>query len=159
VTFAEKVAAAPEAPGVYLLKDAKGRVLYVGKARSLRERLRAYTQPQESPRLSSLVSKATDLENSNGERLDRGLNGRVTSNSWLEAGGVFAAYAQPEYLIGRDTDTGRLVEGYAKGRAGFLELVVGREPLWWGPGFHGSMLVSNNALGLDMIRLQTANQI
>jgi excinuclease ABC subunit C len=62
VTFAEKVAAAPEGPGVYLLKDAKGKVLYVGKARSLRDRLRAYTQPQESPRLSSLVSKVTDLE-------------------------------------------------------------------------------------------------
>jgi excinuclease ABC subunit C len=62
VTFAEKVAAAPEGPGVYLLKDAKGKVLYVGKARSLRDRLRAYTQPQESPRLSSLVSNVADLE-------------------------------------------------------------------------------------------------
>jgi len=62
VSFAEKVSAAPECPGVYLLKDAKGRVLYVGKARSLRERLKAYTQLQENPRLSSLVSKVTDLE-------------------------------------------------------------------------------------------------
>jgi excinuclease ABC subunit C len=62
MTFAEKVAQAPEAPGVYLLKDAKGRVLYVGKARVLRERLQAYTQPKEDPRLSSLVSKVTDLE-------------------------------------------------------------------------------------------------
>ncbi len=62
MSFADKVAQAPDGPGVYLLKDAKGRVLYVGKARSLRERLRSYTQPQESPRLRSLVSKATDLE-------------------------------------------------------------------------------------------------
>ena len=60
--FAEKVAQAPDRPGVYLLKDAKGRVLYVGKARSLRERLKSYTQPQESPRLRSLVTKVTDLE-------------------------------------------------------------------------------------------------
>jgi excinuclease ABC subunit C len=62
MTFADKVAQAPDGPGVYLLKDAKGKVLYVGKARSLRDRLRAYTQPQESPRLSSLVSKVADLE-------------------------------------------------------------------------------------------------
>jgi excinuclease ABC subunit C len=62
VAFADKVAQAPESPGVYLLKDAKGRVLYVGKARSLRERLKSYTQPQESPRLRSLVSRVTDLE-------------------------------------------------------------------------------------------------
>ena len=60
--FSDKVAAAPDGPGVYLLKDAKGKVLYVGKARSLRERLKSYTQPQESPRLRSLVSKVTDLE-------------------------------------------------------------------------------------------------
>jgi len=62
MTFADKVATAPESPGVYLLKDAKGRVLYVGKARVLRERLQAYTQPKEDPRLRSLVSKVADLE-------------------------------------------------------------------------------------------------
>jgi excinuclease ABC subunit C len=39
MSFADKVAAAPDSPGVYLLKDSKGRVLYVGKARVLRDRL------------------------------------------------------------------------------------------------------------------------
>jgi excinuclease ABC subunit C len=62
VTFAEQVALAPEGPGVYLLKDAKGRVLYVGKARVLRERLRAYTQPQENRRLAALVARVRALE-------------------------------------------------------------------------------------------------
>jgi excinuclease ABC subunit C len=62
MTFTDKVAQAPDTPGVYLLKDAKGRVLYVGKARNLRDRLRAYTQPQESPRLSALVGRVADLE-------------------------------------------------------------------------------------------------
>ena len=104
-------------------------------------------------------TSATNLENNSGERLDRGMNGRVTSSSWLEAGGVFAAYAQPEYLIGEKTNRAELVEGYVKARGGPVELIAGREPLWWGPGFHGSMLFSNNAAGLDMIRLRTANQI
>jgi len=36
---------------------------------------------------------------------------------------------------------------------------VGRESLWWGPGFHGSTLVSNNALALDMVRVRTAKQV
>jgi excinuclease ABC subunit C len=62
MTFEQRVAAAPECPGVYLLKDDRGRVLYVGKARVLRDRLRSYTQPQDNPRLRSLVSKVTDLE-------------------------------------------------------------------------------------------------
>lgn len=102
---------------------------------------------------------ATDIENRNGERLSQGINGRATSASWLEIGGHVAAYAQPEFQIGRDTARGQLIEGYAKGRLGFVELIVGREPLWWGPGFHGSMLISNNAVGLDLIRLRTANQV
>jgi hypothetical protein len=101
----------------------------------------------------------TDVENRNGERLEQGVNSRVASASWLEAGGFLAAYLHPEFLIGPDHESVRLVEGYVKGLAGPVELVVGREALWWGPGFHGSMLFSNNALGLDMIRLQTAHQI
>ena len=32
----------PDAPGVYLMKDARGRILYVGKAVSLRRRLASY---------------------------------------------------------------------------------------------------------------------
>ena len=103
-------------------------------------------------------NSATNLENSNGERLDIGLNGRVTSSSWFEAGGLVAGYAQPEYQIGSDTNRGQLIEGYLKARGGPIELVVGRESLWWGPGFHGSMTISNNALAMNMIRLRTANQ-
>ena len=104
-------------------------------------------------------NSATNLENSNGERLDIGLNGRVTTSSWFEAGGIVAGYIQPEYEIGSDTNRGQLIEGYLKARGGPVELVVGRESLWWGPGFHGSMVISNNALAMDMVRLRTANQI
>ena len=32
----------PDKPGVYLMKDGAGRVLYVGKAQSLRNRVRQY---------------------------------------------------------------------------------------------------------------------
>jgi len=101
----------------------------------------------------------TNLENNNGDRLEEGVNGRIAATSWLEVGGFLAAYAHPEFRFGQDYANGRLVEGYVKGRLGSFELMVGRESLWWGPGFHGSMLFSNNALGLDMIRLQTAEQV
>ncbi len=62
VGFANKVLQAPEEPGVYLLKDRSGRVIYIGKARSLRDRLRAYLQPQTHPRLVALLRRVRDLE-------------------------------------------------------------------------------------------------
>src|SRR5580765_6919642 len=41
----EKAKTLPKAPGVYLMKDDKGRVIYVGKSASLRDRVCSYFQP------------------------------------------------------------------------------------------------------------------
>src|SRR3954469_20892049 len=41
----EKAKGLPKAPGVYLFKDAKGRVIYIGKSASLRARVGNYFQP------------------------------------------------------------------------------------------------------------------
>jgi len=46
-TIAEQVSAVPDTPGVYLWKDAGGEVLYVGKAKSLKKRMRQYTSGQD----------------------------------------------------------------------------------------------------------------
>ena len=48
----------PLAPGVYRMQDAKGDVLYVGKARALKNRVSNYTQVDRLPtRLSRMVSQ------------------------------------------------------------------------------------------------------
>lgn len=60
--FADEVERAPSGPGVYLLKDKQGRVVYIGKAGSLRDRLKAYTQAQPEPRLQALVSRVRTLD-------------------------------------------------------------------------------------------------
>jgi excinuclease ABC subunit C len=55
----------PPRPGVYLMKDAGGRVLYVGKAASLRARVRQYFQDpdaQANPRLRLLVPRIADVD-------------------------------------------------------------------------------------------------
>jgi len=55
----------PDKPGVYLLKDESGRVLYVGKAQSLRNRVRQYWQAGRSAaplRIESAIDQVTDVE-------------------------------------------------------------------------------------------------
>jgi excinuclease ABC subunit C len=60
----EKLRRLPDSPGVYLHKDAAGRVLYVGKAGSLRSRVRSYFQSsaQHTPRIRWMVRKVADVE-------------------------------------------------------------------------------------------------
>jgi excinuclease ABC subunit C len=60
----EKVALLPERPGVYLFKDAAGNVLYVGKATSLRDRVRSYFLESRwiDAKTGSLVREIADLE-------------------------------------------------------------------------------------------------
>src|SRR3982751_1898638 len=43
--LADKAKSLPKAPGVYLMKDEKGRVIYIGKSASLRDRVGSYFQP------------------------------------------------------------------------------------------------------------------
>ena len=56
----------PDRPGVYLMKGARGEVLYVGKAQSLRNRVRSYWQKAtpagEVHRIRSVIDRVTDLE-------------------------------------------------------------------------------------------------
>lgn len=54
----------PTRPGVYLMKDQEGRVIYVGKAVNLRNRVRSYfhLNSHPNPRTQKLVSKITDIE-------------------------------------------------------------------------------------------------
>jgi excinuclease ABC subunit C len=59
-----KIDGLPSSPGVYLFKDRKGKVIYVGKAKSLRSRVRSYFREGEAlpPRTAVLVSKTIDLD-------------------------------------------------------------------------------------------------
>ena len=54
----------PDKPGVYLMRDAKGHVIYVGKAVVLKNRVRSYFQAssRHSPKVRALVAKIAALE-------------------------------------------------------------------------------------------------
>ncbi len=61
---AEKVRTFPTEPGVYLMKDEAGRVIYVGKAANLRSRAGSYFQKQaaDDPRISPWIHEVADVD-------------------------------------------------------------------------------------------------
>ncbi len=64
MTLDEKLDKVPDRPGVYLYKDAKGQVIYIGKAASLRSRVRSYFQESRArdPKTDALVGQIRDLD-------------------------------------------------------------------------------------------------
>ena len=61
--LSEKILNLPAAPGVYLFKDARGEVLYVGKAQRLSSRVRSYLAGDSSRyQIGELMAEATDLD-------------------------------------------------------------------------------------------------
>ncbi|MFL6276696.1 MAG: excinuclease ABC subunit UvrC [Blastocatellia bacterium] len=64
MTLAEKLASLPVQPGCYIYRDEAGKILYVGKAKNLRNRVRQYFQSARShdAKTNELVSRIADLE-------------------------------------------------------------------------------------------------
>jgi len=62
--FSTRLSALAPAPGVYLMKDAEGKIIYVGKAIALRNRVRSYFQSQQhkDPKTRELVAHIRDFE-------------------------------------------------------------------------------------------------
>ena len=64
VSPAEKVKQFPSGPGIYLMKDAQGRVIYVGKAKNLRHRASSYFHKTASGdrRICDWIGEVADIE-------------------------------------------------------------------------------------------------
>ena len=60
----EKIKTLPDAPGVYLMKDVRGKIIYVGKARVLKNRVRQYFQSNKNhgAKVKAMVAKIVDFE-------------------------------------------------------------------------------------------------
>jgi excinuclease ABC subunit C len=61
--MAEKIAGFPARPGIYLMRDKGGKVIYVGKAQDLRARVRAYfNNSDERSQIQFLVRRVEDID-------------------------------------------------------------------------------------------------
>ncbi len=58
----EKLALLPDKPGCYLMKDQRGQVIYVGKAKVLKNRVRSYFTGSHDAKTQKLVSEIVDFE-------------------------------------------------------------------------------------------------
>jgi len=52
----------PNKPGIYFFKNGKGQVVYIGKARSLRDRVRSYFQATSDPKVNNILSETAEID-------------------------------------------------------------------------------------------------
>ena len=58
-----KLKGLPDSPGVYMMKNAAGRIIYVGKAKNLKNRVRSYFHSREHDiKTQAMVSHIDDLD-------------------------------------------------------------------------------------------------
>lgn len=102
------------------------------------------------------LSEPYAMVNAQGQRLKEGFNGGPTFESRAQVGDFLTVYVQPEVVANQDFLQARLATGYAKLTLYNVELLVGRDSLWWGPALHGSLMFSSNGPPLDQVRLGAA---
>ena len=104
----------------------------------------------------SFASRKQAVVNNFGNSASKGGNSYSTLDGRAHAGDFFSIYYQPEFSSDGDSYQGRLRTGYGKLTFWNTEIEVGRDSLWWGPGFRGSMLFSTNAGPLEQVRVGSA---
>jgi len=133
-------------PGYFKpLRSAKARYIY---------------QEGVSSAIPAIDSRQFSLNTNNfGIDYDEHHNGELVIEGDARVGGIFLLHWRPLYLAGDEGDSFRLLEGTAAVSLGHLELSAGRQSLWWGQGRHGSLLLTNNAKPLDMVRLTNPSPV
>ena len=116
----------------------------------------SFTPIDRAQVFSGLATHGFSLVNEQGTSVKRTFNMGLTFESRAQIWDYLTFYIQPELLANQDYQAARLMTGYAKLTLWNVELLVGRDSLTWGPGYHNNMLFSPNAAPLDQIRLGSA---
>jgi len=103
---------------------------------------------------AKLDSDTRLFENKDGWKLRDGFNLRVKIREWAKAANFFAIAITPGIRYSPDDTDIDIEEGGIRfSHPSFnMELSAGRSPMWWGPGFRGTLLLSDNAFPLDMVK-------
>jgi len=79
----------PAKPGIYFFKNVRGETIYIGKARSLADRVKSYFQPSDDPKVRNILAETT--------RLDYLLTGSEREAAFLENN--FIQQTQPKFNL------------------------------------------------------------
>ena len=138
------------------------------KSRPFHSASGTFLKPAESVSISySYLDGPFSTFNREGLPEIRGHNALVKFQSHARAGRYFSFFVEPAFVFNEyrtfDNHSSRtelrLHKGYAKFTAFNLEIQAGRDSLWWGPSYHGSLLMSNNARPFDMIKISNPEPV
>ena len=62
INISEKLKKLPKDPGVYVMKDASGSIIYIGKAKNLKNRVSSYFKGAHDAKVTAMVTHIADLE-------------------------------------------------------------------------------------------------
>ena len=95
------------------------------------------------------------FENKDGWVLRDGFNVRIKAVSWAKFSDICAVSVTPGIRYSKeDTDVNIEDVHLRLNPTGWnTEYAIGRSSMWWGPGFHGSVLMTDNAFPMDTLRI------
>jgi len=94
--------------------------------------------------------------NNMGDSFRDGSNFRAGFSAHAGLWDKAAFYINPEFRYsasGQGDAEVEIVEGYASLTLWNIEITAGRQALWWGPGQHGTLLLTDNARPFDLIKI------
>lgn len=140
----------------------------ISEAKSPRQANHFYIKPVEYFTVNyKYLSVPFSIYNNEGIDYGKGHNASVQLQSHARLWSVFSFFIEPAFIFNQQFGSGedesrlafRLHKGYAKLNIYNIELLVGRDSIWWGPGYHGALLMSNNAHPFDMIKLSNPEPV
>jgi hypothetical protein len=121
-----------------------------------------FAKPFEDPYLKYVYAREkTTIENTRGDRLDENSNLRAGFAARAQLFDITAFYAHPEYIWSSEEGNQdvKLIEGYGKLGLGSFEIEAGKDSMFWGPGQHGALIMSNNADPFKMVKISNPSPI
>ena len=126
---------------------------------------RSYIKPLEDIYIHYMYGdKDLDIENDKGQELAKDSNIRAGFSTHGVLFNSLGYYLNPEYRYSEGKFGDRdyhvdILEGYGKLELLNIELEVGRDSMWWGTGRHGSLILTDNARPLDLIKLSNPRPV